>query len=537
MTGTLLKKVGIASIIMMVSVFLSRLLGFFRVMVIAYIGGASGDVDAYQFAFLIPEILNHLLASGFLSVTFIPIFSGYLAADREAEGWRVFSIIMTCFGSLLTLFIIAAMVLAPELVALTAPGLKDPILKAQTVRMTRIILPAQFFFFAGGLFMAVQFARERFLLPALAGLVYNLGIIAGGIVLGPVLGMEGFAWGVLGGAFVGNLAIQYRGAARLGMVFRPRFDFRHPDLKKYIRLTLPLMLGLTMTFSTEIFYRFFGSYLAEGSTAALDYGLRVMLVLVAFFGQALGTASFPFMARLAAEGKLEEMNGLLNTTLGYLALVVPFAVLFAVLRNEVIVLLFQRGRFDAAATALTARVLVFLMLGAFAFAAQTVVVRGFYALQNTLLPAVFGTAAVLLSLPLYVFGVRLMGAGGVALAVSLSAIFQVLLLFAIWNRRSGNHDSRDVYRAFARMFLFSVPAGIVLAVFRMLLVSGIDPVGPSGSLTVSVLTGLLFLVILFAGGYGFKIEPVRSALDHAVRRAAARFGPGGSASSRPTEDK
>lgn len=525
--GSLYRRVGIAAVIMMASVFLSRLFGFLRVMVIAYIGGASGEVDAYQYAFLIPEILNHLLASGFLSVTFIPIFSGYLAANREADGWRVFSVIMTCFGSLLVLLVVVAMFMAPELVALTAPGLEDPGLKAKTIRMTRIIIPAQLFFFAGGLFMAVQFAKERFLVPAAAGLVYNLGIIAGGIFLGPWLGMEGFAWGVLGGAFAGNFVIQYRGAVRLGMVLRPRFDFAHPDLKRYIRLTLPLMLGLTMTFSTEIFFRFFGSYLAGGGTAALDFGLRVMLVLVAFFGQALGTASFPFLARLAGEGKLEEMKGLLNSVLSYLALVIPFSVLFAVLRNEVVVLLFQRGRFDAAATALTARVLLFLMIGAFAFAAQTVVVRGFYALEKMMMPAVFGSIAVLLSLPLYVLGVRFMGAGGVALAVSLSAILQVVTLFAIWNRHIGNPQSRGVYLAFVRMILFSVPAGIVLAVFRAWLVSGIDAAGPGGNLAVALLTGVLFVAILAAGGYGLKIDPIRTGLDHMARRAVARFGRGG----------
>ncbi|MEZ4578729.1 MAG: lipid II flippase MurJ [Desulfobacterales bacterium] len=102
-----------------------------------------------------------------------------------------------------------------------------------------------------------------------------------------------------------------------------------------------------------------------------------MLILVAFFGQAVGVgASFPFMARLAAE-KSAEMNQLLNDTLRHLALVIPFSVLFMVLRHEVILILFQRGRFDAAATALTADIPVYIMAGAVAFAVQTVVVRLF----------------------------------------------------------------------------------------------------------------------------------------------------------------
>ena len=196
MPKSIYKKIGIASLIMMASVFLSRVIGLFREMVIAYVGGAGATVDAYQVAFVIPEYLNHIVASGFMSVTFIPIFSRYLTLDREDEGWKVFSIILNCFGCFLVVLILITMAVAPQLIALIAPGLENQRTIASAVRMTRIILPAQFFFFAGGLLMAVQFSKERFFIPALAPLLYNTGIIAGGLILGPWLGMEGFAWGV-----------------------------------------------------------------------------------------------------------------------------------------------------------------------------------------------------------------------------------------------------------------------------------------------------------------------------------------------------
>ncbi len=310
------------------------------------------------------------------------------------------------------------------------------------------------------------------------------------------------------------------------MEFHPVFDFRHPDLRQYIVLTLPLIVGLTMTFSTEFFFKFFGSYLPSGSISGLNYGLRVMLVLVAFFGQALGTASFPFMARLAAENKMDEMNRLLNTTLKHLTLVVPFSMLVMVLRHEVIVMLFQRGRFDADATALTARVLICLMVGAFAFSAQTVVVRGFYAVQNTLLPAILCTLAVLLSLPFYVLGMKAWGVGGIALAISFSAVLQVMMLFIIWNKRGRNRQAREVYLAFAKMFMFSVPVGGVLYGVRNGLVTWVDVTSFSGSLTVSAITGTLFLVILVAGGYALKIEEIQLGLNRIVHKFRGR-GHGG----------
>lgn len=525
MTNPLYKKVGAASLIMMASVFLSRLIGIFREMVIAYTGGAGGDVDAYQVAFVIPEILNHILASGFLSVTFIPIFSNYLVQDKEETAWEVFSIIFNGFGFILLLLILTAGIFAPELIQIIAPGLRDPVLIESAVRMTRIILPAQFFFFTGGLFMAVQFAKEKFSIPALAPLVYNLGIIAGGIFLGPWLHMEGFSWGVLIGAFVGNFALQYWGAVRIGMKFQIKFDFRHPDLRKYVWLTLPLMVGLTMTFSTEFFIKFFGSYLPRGSIAGLNYGLRIMLVLVGFFGQALGMASFPFLARLAAEKNMREMNRLLNSTLRYLSLVIPFSVLLMVLRREIVLILFQRGRFDAAATDMTSALLIYLLIGAIAFSAQTVVVRGYYATQNTLFPAVFGTLAVILSIPMYLYGMQAMGASGVALAISLSAIFQVTLLYSLWNKKSRNREGRDVYTFFLKIIVLSIPMGIFLEWFKTIIGSVFHSTTFWGSLYVSVITGMVFLFILVFTGYLFHIKEITEMLNRAVyrvKRSAAR---------------
>lgn len=520
MSSSIYKKVGIASLIMTASIFGSRLIGVFREMAIAYTGGASGAVDAYQVAFIIPEILNHIVASGFLSVTFIPIFSHYLSENKEDDGWEIFSIILIVFGGILLMLTVLAFMAAPYLVALLAPGLTDPVRFNAAVRMTRIIMPAQIFFFAGGLFMSVQFAKEKFAIPALAPLIYNLGIIGGGLAGGKWLGMEGFAWGVLAGAFAGNCALQYAGARRVGLRFKFLFRLSHPDLKKYILLTIPLMFGLTMTFATEIFLKYFGSHLPPGNIAGLNYALRIMYIVVALFGQAVGVASYPFMARLAVEGQIAEMNRLLNRALRYLALVIPFSVLFMVLRHETVLILFQRGRFDAAATALTSRLLIFLMLGAFAFAAQTVVVRGFYAMQNTLLPAVFCTITAFISLPVYFFGMRHFGAEGVALAVSLSAVLQVVTLYVLWNRRSRNPDSRPVYFFYFRIICFTIPLGLALEGLKTFLHTIIDTSSITGCAATGAITLSVFLCLLIIAGYALRLEE----LIDLGRKLGARLG-------------
>ncbi len=513
MNSTTYKKVGIASLIMMASIFLSRVIGVFREMVIAGLEGATASVDAYQYAFAVPEILNHVVASGFLSVTFIPIFTGYLIRNAEEDGWKVFSIIMNCFGTLLIVFIVIAEIFTPELVSIFTPGISNPEVRNNTIRMTRIIIPAQFFFFTGGMFMAVQFAKERFFIPALAPLIYNLGIISGGLVLGSAFGMDGFSWGVLGGSFLGNFAAQLYGAKKCGMRYVTTFDFRHPDLKKYVLLTLPLILGLTMTFSTELFMRFFGSFLPEGGTASLNYALRTMLILAAMFGQASGVASYPFMAKLAAEKKLREMNDLLNNTLKYLSIVIPFSVLLMILRHETVLMLFQRGAFDSHATKVTADSLFFLLTGTFAFAAQTVVVRGYYAVQNTIFPAVFGTIAVLISIPVYYIGMTRWGINGVAAALSFSAILQVTILYTIWNKRSGNKGSLSVYAFYLKIILISLCIGLPLSWLKETYLSSLNAMTFTGSLMISIITCIIFLILLIAAGYAFRIKEISELLS------------------------
>lgn len=522
MPSAIRHNVGIASLIMMGSVFLSRIIGLLREMSVAYVGGAGVEVDAYQIAFALPEILNHVLASGFLSVTFIPIFTRYVLRNDPGQGWRVFSVIFCIFGAFAAAGTLVAMVFAPELVALAAPGAREPDVLAAAARMTRIILPAQMAFFAGGLFMAVQFAHGRFLLPALAPLIYNLGIILGGLLLGPWLGMEGFAWGVLAGALAGNLGLQIAGARRVGMRLKLAWAWRHPDVREYLRLTLPLMVGLSMTFSTEFLFRFFGSYLPAGGIAVLNFSLRVMLILVGVFGQAVGTASFPFMARLAEEGETAELNRLLNRTLRYLALVIPVSCLLMVVSTEVVRILFERGRFQSAATSLTAEALVYFLTGAVAFAANTVVVRGFYATRDTLTPALFGTLAVLGGLPIYLAGLALMGVPGVALAVSVSGILQAVVLYILWNRRSANTGQGEVFRFYLKMALLSLVLIPLLAGCRSLALEVIDASGLLADLAVTLLVGAAFLALMLLAGRILKVAEITDAARLFLRALGVR---------------
>jgi putative peptidoglycan lipid II flippase len=306
------------------------------------------------------------------------------------------------------------------------------------------------------------------------------------------------------------------------MRLRLTWWWRHPDVREYLRLTLPLMVGLSMAFSTEFLFRFFGSYLPAGGIAVLNFSLRVMLILVGVFGQAVGTASFPFMARLAEEGNIAELNRLLNRTLRYLALVIPVSCLLMVLSTEVVRVLFERGRFESAATNLTAEALIYFLIGAVAFAANTVVVRGFYATRDTFTPALFGTLAVLAGLPLYLAGLALMGVPGIALAVSVSGILQAVVLYLLWNRRSGNPGQGDVFRFYLKMALLGLALIPLLAGCRRLALEVVDASGLFGSLAVTLLVGAAFLVLMLLAGHGLKISEITDTTRNALRALGFR---------------
>ncbi len=307
----------------MAGILLSRVLGFVREWVVAHQVGSNAMTDAYYAAFTLPDFLNYLVAGASLSVTFIPVFTKYAAEGREDEGWHVFSTVMTFMGLLLVGLVLAGEVFAPQLAQLIAPGF-PPEEKARVIFLTRLMLPAQFCFYQGSILSAVQYAKRRFVIPSLAPVVYNVLIILGGVFLASRIGMTGFAVGVLAGAVIGNFLLQVYGAIDAGARFKPNLDVLHPGFRLFVRLSVPIMLALSLAFTDDWIIRWFGSYLQPASITWLSYAKTLMRVPLGVVGQGVGVASFPFLAQLYSEGKFDELNRLLNSTMkGLIATLVP----------------------------------------------------------------------------------------------------------------------------------------------------------------------------------------------------------------------
>jgi putative peptidoglycan lipid II flippase len=449
---------------MMGSVLLSRIIGLIREQVIAHLCGTSTEIDAYVTAFIIPELINHFLASGFLSITFIPIFQRYVHGNDRQGAWRSFSNLMTLGTIVFAIAIPVSMAVAPALLRLLGPNITNPDVFPLTVKMTRIILPAQLFIYWGAFFSAVQMAERRFLFPALNPLLYNAGIILGGIVLIPVMGVKGLAWGVLIGAFAGNVIVGLIGARRVGMKYRFHIDLRHHDVREYLLLSLPLVIGVGMSYSNEIFFRFFSSFLGKGDTASINYALRTMGAVVALFGQASGMAFFPFLSRYAIEGKFSEISILLNKAITRIALFcVPLSAMCIVLSRHIIAILYEHGHFTEASTARTAPVFAVYMFGAFAFSVAVFVVRPFYAIRKMYTPMVVSSSIALLSVPLYYFASKWWGARGIALSATAGMIMQFMILYGIWYKRYGDRASTAAMIKRCASILGSTAIALVVA--------------------------------------------------------------------------
>ena len=219
-----------ATIIIAASMLASRALGILREMLLARAAGVTAEKNALDLAFLIPDILNHVVSTGFLSIVFIPIFFGYKAKNDEEGSWKFFSNVLNTLGIVFLLLIVPSFIWMKELISLftMAADLPTELLDRATY-LGRIILPGQLFIFAGGFLVAVQHTRKQFAFPSLTGVIYNAAIIIGGI-LGRNHGLEGFAWGVPVGAFIGFFVLQLFGAFRSGIHYRPYIRPLHSDI-------------------------------------------------------------------------------------------------------------------------------------------------------------------------------------------------------------------------------------------------------------------------------------------------------------------
>ncbi len=509
-------RLSAAAVLLASSVLLSRLLGYAREALLAYRVGAGAATDAYYAAFQIPDLLNYLLAGGALSIAFLPLYTRQLARGDAAAAERLLG---TVLGTLTAVAVAASAVLwwfAEPLIAVQFPRF-DPATQALTVRLTRIVLPAQIFFISGGIVNAALLARGRFGPSAAAPLLYNGSIIGGGLFLAPRFSVpvEGFAWGALVGGMLGPFIAPLVDARRR-IRLRGRVAPFDPAFLAYLAVAAPLMLGQTLLTVDEWYERWFGALLGAGSVAHLGYARRLMQVPVAVVGQAIAAAALPTLSRLWAERRHEELNRVvLGTLQAGLALAVFAGAVCFVLAQPLVRVVYQRGAFTVPDTATVAGILSLLSLAVPAWIGQQIAARAFYARGDTWRPMLLGTAVALAAIPLYLILGQRFGVRGLAIAGATGMSVNALATLALARWLHGAPDFGRLFATAARAAMIAVVAAAA-AHYVLLLQPGSQ--GMVGALVDLVSGGSVFAASAVLGIAVLGDQPMRDLLRRILRR-------------------
>ncbi|MFN4180895.1 MAG: murein biosynthesis integral membrane protein MurJ, partial [Armatimonadota bacterium] len=510
-----------AAIITMVLVGLSRLTGIVRDIGRTTLFGRDWHTDAYVSAFSIPDLIYFLASGGALSAGFVPVFTGYLTKGEDEKAMKTFRVLMTYLGLLLLFLIIAFEFLAPQLVTIMFPGIVGDEQKfTLTVRLVRILLPAQFFFVLGSLFTGALWSLRYFAEPQVQSVLYNLFILFGGILgahfgahwLGK--GIEGMAIGALTGAAIGAGIVQARKLLSAGMDFRPCFDWRDEGARQVLILVVPVIFSLSVTqINAIILPRSFSSLLPHGAATAVEMANRIMQLPVALFGASVGIALFPTLSALATKEAVDDLRKQVASGLRtVLLMTVPAAVLMAVLREPIVSLFFEYGRWKAEDTKATALALLFYSFGVPAMSCQQVLARGFYALRDTWTPVWVGLLSFFIAFALNAALVHSpLQQGGLALAFSVSAWFNIVLLATLLSKRLKGLEGSTLLQ----LALWLLPASAIMGISSTLVLALL----PTGGIPQRLLQVILPATI---GGAIFFAIMVRSQLTE-VRQLIAKF--------------
>jgi putative peptidoglycan lipid II flippase len=422
-----------ATLLLTLSALLSRVIGLIRDQYIAYKFGAGHNTDAYNVAFYLPEWINYLLVGGAASITFVTILDRYRATNDEAEGERALSIILNTMVIVLGTAILIAEIFTPLFTRIYFdPASPEGIL---CTRITRILLPAQLFFFAGGVVASVLLVRKQFSFQAISPLIYNFGIIFGGILLASRMGISSLGVGALIGAILGPFLLNAYGAYRAGLRYHRILDLKHPGLREWVRLSLPLMLGVTIITLDNQILGYFAKH-GAGDISRLNYAKRLFTAPMAIIGQAAGAASLPFFASLFGRNQFASFASAVNRSVSRL---VAFSLLgsaaMIALAQPAVDLIFRRGSFNAADATSTATYFAIFAISLALWTAQAIYARAFYAAGETFAPMVAGTIITIISIPIYWQLHQHFGVIGLAWASNLAILLQTGTLAVLAHRR------------------------------------------------------------------------------------------------------
>lgn len=467
------RQIARAAGLVMIAFVFSAIIGLVRDMLQAHYFGISVEVDSFFAANRISELLFNLLAGGALASAFIPMFSGFLARGERQKAWKMASGVVNTLSVILLVITALAWIFAPQLAQYGLYALDPNPAAVQldlTVRLLRIMLPTVWIFGVSGLVMGALNAHQVFLVPALAPVLYSLGMIFGMVVLPAAWGVERLAYGVVIGS-AAHLGIQIPALLKLPQRQYYRKEvFRNPAVRQVLKLMVPRVIGagvVQLNFVTNTLIAL--SLGVEGSVAAIGYAFRLMLMPQMAIAQSAGIASLPTLSSLAELGKTKEMRRTLSGVLrAVLLLAIPASIGLILLRQPLVQTLYQRGSFTERSTQMVSWALLWYAAGLVGHSLVEVLSRAFYALHDTRTPVTVGVIAMSINIGLSFAFVSLfrqmgwMAHGGLALANSVATGLECVVLWTLIAKRMQGLETSSLRKGIFISLAASFVMGAVL---------------------------------------------------------------------------
>jgi putative peptidoglycan lipid II flippase len=467
-----LSRLSKISLLLAVFFLLDKMLAILRQVLIARQFGLSSELDAFNVANNVPDLLFALISGGALAMAFIPVLSEVLTKDGKESAWKLFSRIANlAFLVTSALAIIVAIFAAPMVRSEIgiAPGFTET-QQLLVIRLMRMNLIATIIFSISGLIMAGLQSNQHFLLPAMAPLFYNIGQIFGvtvlspaqGYQIGPVtlpaynMGVSGLVYGVIIGACL-HLLIQVPGLIKYKFRWTPSIALNNEDVKKVLRLLGPRLLTMLFIQSIFLIRDNLASRLAAGSVTSLTYGWMLQQVPETLIGTAIGTALLPTLSEHFAQGQKEAFQQTIQKAVRVLiALCLPVAAVMAVGLRPLLAAAFD---FGSEGTMILAWVTAAFLLGLTGHSLKEVGVRSFYSRQNAKIPLLTAGINIVLYVLLGWLLYRPLGAPGIALTDSIVFTIEAILLLVILSRQMVSPIHLD--KGLVRVALAVLTGGLV----------------------------------------------------------------------------
>ena len=441
----------------------SRLLGFFRDIIIARLFGIYVYSQAFVIAFKIPNLFRDFVGEGAANAAFVPVFSEYTVKHTKEEFWELANVMLNLLLVTLTSITILGVIFAPAIVRLIAPGfVDDPHKLETTITLTRAIFPYILLIGLTAYAVAILNSLKHFVVPAFAPCLLNISIIVFALIFGE--NIKGLALGVLVGGVL-QLAAQIPVLYKKGFRLRLFRSFQHPAAKTIRKLMIPRIVSSSIYQLNNFVDSIFGSLAAivgEGGVSVLYFSYRLILFPVGIFSNAITQAILPTLSTQALEQNTDKLKhtfswGLRSTFL----VMLPTSVVFMVLALPIISTLFGGGKFDLNSARLTADALFFYSIGLFAYGSTKIVQSCFFALKDTLTPTKIAALTLVMNIilnPLLMFPLKI---SGIALANSISGIVTFFILFFLLKKRLGEFPVREIIVSFLRILAASLLMGVV----------------------------------------------------------------------------